>query len=254
MNKYFYVIILFFIILFLFLFKNKPLTDKETIPEFFVTEENKEILRSIEAINRNFEKINHLKILSKANLINERLLSCKASLIYNKNNILKIVIENFFGKQIEVGIDKNGFWFWSKQDNPPKRYYFRNEDLKRSNLKTPICPEWILESMGLKKINFENLVFIKDKEKIGIKSFITSSLGEKIIIVTIIDTKKDFVTEKHLFNEKEEIVVSVFYKSYIEKDGILIPDNFVFSWFQEKIFIESCLKEVEINASSSPNF
>lgn len=253
MIKYFCIIILFFIIISLLILKDQAELAPETFENISFYQENKDLLAVVEKINDNLKKIDSLAYKRVKIRLKNELLEAKAKLFFKKEKDLKFVVYSVFGKQMNIGSNQEEFWFNSSYVNPPIFYFCKHQDLKESNIKTSLCPEWILESMGLKKISLDNITLVKNNSKIGIKQFKTNSFGENISIVTIIDPINQIVAERYLINDKNETLASVEYKSYRSVNGIVVPDRFIISWYQESISMEWKVYDFEINASY-PNF
>jgi len=251
MAKYFYIIILFFIIIGLLVVKKDVQKHCET--SFYSVKENTELIASIEKINKNIDAINYLFYKNiKIKLKNGLLFNAKAKLSFKKDDNIRIVVDNFFGKQMDIGSNKELFWFWSKYNDPPFHYIFKHKDLKEANLKAFLAPEWILESMGFKKISVENIVFVESIGKgKGIKQLRKSPSGENISIITLINTEKNFVTGRYLLNDNQDIIASVEYKSYFVANDISVPDKIIV--FFENIFMEWTISDIKINVSC-PDF
>jgi len=250
---YFCIIILFFIIISLSILKEQVPPAPENFEKVSSYQENKDLLAGIEKINDNLKKIDSLAYKRVKIKLKNELLEAKAKLFFKKEKDLKFVVYSVFGKQMNIESNQEEFWFSSNYVHPPIFYFCKYQDLKESNLKTPLCPEWILESMGLKKISQDNIILVKNNSKIGIKQFKTNSFGENISIVTIIDPINQVVTERYLINDKNETLASVEYKNYQSVNGIIVPNRFIISWYQENIFMEWKVYDFEVNASC-PSF
>jgi len=230
------IIIFLFFITFCILVTKKPYS-KIPAPH---QKTNSQLIESIDEINENIEKINSLCFKKvKVKLTKGLTFKAKANLSFKKDKNLRINVENFLGKVMEIGSNEEIFWFWSKYWG--KDYYFSNhQDLEKVNLKTFLHPDWLLESMGLKKINTKNVDFIKNN--LGI-----IENKKNISVVTFFDNKENIVSKKCLY-ENNKMVASVEYKNYTSLNNIKIPKTLVVSWYEENIFMEWEIQEIEINS------
>lgn len=247
MVKYFYVIIFLFITIIIVLaIKRNALSPQKL--EFVTQEENEELLFLIREINQNNDRIHSLSY-SKVKIYLKKgfWIKTKAKLYFKQEKNIRIIIENFFGKQIDIGSNEELFWFWSSYMTPPTYYFSRHQDLNKTNLKTPLNPNWIIESMGFKSIEVKNIVFIKTEQYQGIKQIRSSSSGENISIITLIDPLKRIVVKRFLCDSDNQVIATVEYKNYISIDDIKIPDHIIINWYSENIFMDWKITEIKLN-------
>lgn len=247
MVKYFYVIIFLFITIIIVLAIKRNALNPQKL-EFVTQEENEELLFLIREINQNNDRIHSLSY-SKVKIYLKKgfWIKTKAKLYFKQEKNIRIIIENFFGKQIDIGSNEELFWFWSSYMTPPTYYFSRHQDLNKTNLKTPLNPNWIIESMGFKSIEVKNIVFIKTEQYQGIKQIRSSSSGENISIITLIDPLKRIVVKKFLCDSDNQVIATVEYKNYISIDDIKIPDHIIINWYSENIFMEWKITEIKLN-------
>lgn len=75
---------------------------------------------------------------------------CSGNLTYEaEKNFRLIVSHRITGKELEIGSNSSGFWFWSKRMDPPAIYFCEHKNLTKSNLKTPLNPEWLIKAMNI---------------------------------------------------------------------------------------------------------
>lgn len=247
MVKYFYVIIFLFITIIIVLAIKRNALNPQKL-EFVTQEENEELLFLIRKINQNNDRIHSLSY-SKVKIYLKKgfWIKTKAKLYFKQEKNIRIIIENFFGKQIDIGSNEELFWFWSSFMTPPTYYFSRHQDLNKTNLKTPLNPNWIIESMGFKSIEVKNIVFIKTEQYQGIKQIRSSSSGENISIITLIDPLKRIVVKKFLCDSDNQVIATVEYKNYISIDDIKIPDHIIINCYSENIFMEWKITEIKLN-------
>ena len=60
---------------------------------------------------------------------------------------------NALGKEeVDIGSNRDEFWFWALRDPQPFQYFCRYDDFNQGRLQKmplPVQPEWVMEAMGL---------------------------------------------------------------------------------------------------------
>ena len=252
MIKYLLIIFLFLCLIIVFLLKQNPTQPLKisTIPQ----DSDQKLIFCVKKINENTKKIFSLNYKNiKIRLVKGFYFKTKGELYFERNKKLRMIISNLTGKQMDIGSNEDIFWFWSKYMEPPIYYFSKHQNLIKINLKAPLCPEWIIESMGLKEIDIKNSSFIKTKNYQGIKTLKTGISEENFNIFTLIDTDKNVVVLRYLCDLEDNIIVSVEYKNYIYVKEIQIPTHFIINWHQENIFMEWEVFNAELNESIKKN-
>ena len=73
------------------------------------------------------------------------------------------------GKELDIGSNQSGFWFWSKRMDPPAIYFCEHNSLPKSNLKTPLNPEWLMKALNISLIDPKRL---SGQRKVGEITFL----------------------------------------------------------------------------------
>ena len=158
------VILFGFFIMFLILKNNHS-----NIPEIDVSNPNLiEIPFSkneiVNRINNKNKKINSILIKNMPIKAKNGRMTFKLTgdLAHSKDKFFRfIVTSKITGKEMDIGSNNDIFWFWSKRISPPALYFSKHEDLWKTNLKTPLNPAWMIESLNINLIDQNNQIIFK---------------------------------------------------------------------------------------------
>lgn len=248
--KYFIILFLFCLIFLILIFK----FEKTSFPQnhqkiqILIKSNDKEVVEFVKRYNQNIQKIRTLiykKIIVRFQ--KSIFLKAKADLFFKKNNNVRIIINGLMSKQMDIGSNEEIFWFWSKHIDPPCYYYSNHNDLGKTCLKTPLNPDWLIESMGLKEISIQDIEFVEINGEKGLKQNKFGTFGEKINVFTLIDLEKDIVLKRYLCDSENNVIASVDYVDYLSIHGINIPNKLEISWFDEEIFMTWDITDIEVN-------
>jgi hypothetical protein len=160
-------------------------------------------------------------------------------LAHQKDRYFRLVVSHrISGKEMDIGSNKQIFWFWSKRMEPPCLYFSKHENIQKTNLKTPLNPDWMIESLNVGKINIENIHGSKRKEDL----FYTyekrrSASQENIKLVTVIDCKSGKIIGRSLTTEEDKPIVTTSYKD----------NTMILVWHEEDVVMEWDTSAAKLN-------
>lgn len=154
----------------------------------------------------------------------------RGELAHEKEKFFRLYVTTLVtGKEMDIGSNNDIFWFWSKRMEPAALYYSKHENISKANLKTPLNPALMIESLNVGPIYVKNVR--STKESGGLHYLMEdriSPAGEKLTVATIINIEKKKVVGRCLMNSRNENVVTT---SYAEKSLKTI-------WHEECITME----------------
>lgn len=171
-------------------------------------------------------------------------------LAFEKSQRFRFTIESFFSKELDIGSNDNYFWIWSKESNLLR--YVRHDQIFRSKLKTPLNPEWLIQSINLGTIEEKNLEIKKIGEDYHLHETKKSQNGEQIQCVTVIN--KNLIVGHFLYNSQKKLIASSQILSFQKSKNILFPKTILVNWPEEKIQLEWTLNNPKINIPLSKNY
>lgn len=151
-----------------------------------------------------------------------------------------IVTSKITGREMDLGSNNDVFWFWSKRISPPALYFAKHEDLYKTNLKTPLNPSWMIESLNVEVIDQSKIKgFSENDEYISIFEKRISATGEECTLVTTIDKKTEEFLSRKLIDNNNKIIINTTYKENIIK----------IEWKDENVMMEWNVKGRQLNVS-----
>jgi hypothetical protein len=207
----------------------------------------------VDLVNQKILRLNTVCYSNVYISINNSIIKAKGQLFFQKDSNIRIKIgHKLFGEEMDLGSNKEFFWFWSKRMNPCALYYSKHEDLNKTLLKTPLNPDWLIESFGFKPIDKKNITFLQIGKNLGVKQSRISTNGQNVYIVTLIDKDRNNVIGRYLYDCYDHILASVEFKDFRYIDTLEVPILMTVHWHEENVFMDWSVEEIEINKSLSP--
>lgn len=157
-------------------------------------------------------------------------LKLSASLYYEKDKNFRMIVRSFLGKECDIGSNKDIFWFWSKRINPPTLHYALHKDYTKTRLKTPFNPRYMMDSLGLGKINLEGKINELEDKFVVVENTI-NTIGQPIAKFTFVSKKEEKVTGFMISDSTGAPITS---GEVLEWDGDK-PKQILYVWFEEDI-------------------
>jgi hypothetical protein len=259
MKKILLVLIFFGLLVCSYWFSTKP----RTTPIYVLPEDqicNKKNLQTINEIYEVIKTINDRNLTIKNIYIKKMPIRLQqgnmTTKVYGelamekeKNFRLKVA-HRLTGKEMDIGSNKDHFWFWSKRMNPPFLHYAKHEELNKTMLRTALNPNWMMESLNINSIDTENIEIGKFKEFLAIIQTRTSTTGEVVKIVVLINPNEKLVVGRYLYNANEKLIASTEYQDFYE----FIPRKILIIWHEENITLDWDLSEIKTNIEINPIF
>jgi hypothetical protein len=133
-----------------------------------------------------------------------------------EKNFRFIATSKLTGREMDLGSNREIFWFWSKRINPPALYFAKHEDLSKTNLKTPLNPSWMIESLNVGLVNQKNIHgFTETDIYLHLFEKRLSSSGEDCIFMTTINKLTENICSRRLTDSNGKVIVSTAYNDHI---------------------------------------
>jgi hypothetical protein len=110
------------------------------------------------------------------------------SMYYEKPKNFRFRLKSIVGAELDIGSNKDQFWYWSKRDRSPGLHFAAHEDLPKCRMKTPFTPMWMIESLCLGTIKTEGVKVVKRGPKWLISESLKDSLNRPIIKTTYVNS------------------------------------------------------------------
>lgn len=182
--------------------------------------------RNEQITNINYPHVN-LKVRHKISV------SVKGNLVYEKKTRFRAIFSSIFAKETDIGSNDEVFWFWSKRMDNDALYYARHEDAYRSGLKTPFHPVWLREMVGIDIIDTTNATFEQTTNGWKIYQNRTSTTGEPIIHMTLVDEEK--ILGRYIYSKSGTLIASFEVKNFYYIGSLIVPKTVHVYWSEENI-------------------
>lgn len=215
-------------------------------------EMNSQIRKLVDSINDENFKIRTLSYENFKIDIKDMVFSARANLSYEKENNFRMTSSSIAGKELDIGMNKEYFWFWSRRTNPQKLYYAKNEEASKTRLRSPFNPVWLKSCTGINEIDKKDVQTGREGDFVYVRKIIQTSEG--IVKKTIlIDPRIKKVIGNYLHKMNGEIIVSNEILKFKEANGFLIPSKIKTIWHEENFVMEWSIKKIEVNSEINKN-
>ena len=110
--------------------------------------------------------------------------------------------------------------------NPPALYFAKHEDLWKTNLKAPLNPSWMIESLDVGSINQNKITSYKEEDDIlYLYEKRQTADGTDCLFLTVINKKENKVCARKLLDNSMRTIISTIYKDDIISETIIDKDN-----------------------------
>lgn len=128
------------------------------------------------------------------------------------------------GPEVDLGANDELFWFWVKRNEPPALYFSRHDQFANSAAKQimPIEPQWLLDALGMMQFSPNDQhqgPFSYGNDAVEIKSIIQTRSGP-MSRITIIDARRAWVLEQHVYDATGTLVASTRASDYRYHPGV----------------------------------
>jgi len=169
-------------------------------------------------------------------------ISLKANMVYERDRNFRMIVSSIFGNEMDIGSNHDLFWFWSRRMKPPGLYYAAYTDLYNCQLKDAFHPLWIIESLGIGKIN-QNVDIKSNSKYIVIIEKRRGISNTTVTKITLIDKKLEAIVGHYLLND-DEVIISAEIREF---NKYLLPSKIITIWHQENVALEWTIKKMSIN-------
>lgn len=269
-KKHFLLSMIFFIVFFLlFILNNQKKSNTTNIPEGsfsiipdeIITNNSNNLINSnsINVINKLNEKNNKIKTICFQNISISGGdfigFETSAKIFYEKDMKFRFLADGLMGPEVDIGSNKDIFWFYSRSMNPPYLFYASHENLNKTRLKTPFTPSWMMEILGVNSIDLDKVEVksCKDKTYEMVVKYDFDSMNKKVKRVFLIDKKRFVFLGHYLFDINDKLIASTRVEEFQVIDGFEIPKRLVTNLSEENLNVYWNLGRANINFNLNKN-
>lgn len=199
----------------------------------------------------NIPKINSMSCVDVGISMKGRMPLAIHGSIFLDGKKFRMTASSFFGKELDIGVNDQVLWYWSKRSKPRVMYFSKLENIKKTKLKSALSPEWIIMSLMIDNSQ------VKPDEKIEHPSGTillnkhTSHMDESMTVATLLDRNGVQPKGRYLYNSHGKMVASSEVTSRQVVQGFSMPKALLITWYEEGIVMEWTLKSVSLNTKIS---
>lgn len=112
---------------------------------------------------------------------NEFRFKVRGSLSYEKFYNFRLKLNSIMGDELDIGSNKEVFWYWSKRDKYPGVYFSKYQDYHKTRLKNPFNPIFMRDTLGVDEIDVKDSKITETPEKLIITWKRINACNEQII-------------------------------------------------------------------------
>lgn len=152
----------------------------------------------------------------------------RGSLFYEKPKNFRMNFYSVLGKELDLGSNKQHFWYWSRRDSYRALYYAKHEDFVQTRLKTPFNPMFLQKSLGLSQLAIEENEIVETEEQFLVTYNQKGSRGRTSLYSIIINKEHNRI-EGTFITKKGELVASSEIKEFDQN----LPRKILYTWHKE---------------------
>lgn len=190
----------------------------------------------IDKINENNRDIRSLN----CNIKSFKIVPATGYLYYEKDANFRFLLNSIFDKELDLGSNKEIYWFWIKRFDKKIYYWERN---KNSQLIDEFDPEYVKESLGVDAIPKNSIVLKSNNNLYKIISYRKNQSGNDVIKIWIVFNEK--ITEHQLYNDQGNLIIKCSIKKFTQINNKQIPSEIEITSNQLNCTLQ--LEEIKIN-------
>jgi hypothetical protein len=187
-----------------------------------------------------------------------------AKMVTDKPRNFRLSAGTLGNQMVDIGSNKQEFWYWISKANPPYQVYCSYKDLKEgrvSQMPFPFQPEWVMESLGLGPYGPSEKYHVEsDRDTVKLVEKTTSPEGKAVRKVIVfkrgrVDPPHPQVTDYLLLHEVsgKEICAAHISEAQLDKGtNAIVPRRLELRWQAEKLRIDMHMGATTVNTQVLP--
>jgi hypothetical protein len=171
-------------------------------------------------------------------------ITLKSKIYYQKTLDFKMEFFSILGKELEIGSNKDFFWYWSKRDKFPALYWSKHEDFNKTRLKTPFDPSFLKTTLFLDAIDLSNSWILQNENHFVVCYIKKNSSNQEIIYSVFVNKKNKNIDGLILKNIQEQVIAISEVKSRNDEG---LPEKIVYHWREENHTMTITMNNPRIN-------
>lgn len=241
-----------FLLVHLWSHNDVPSVEIKRIPKFSKPIKELKVPQLIEKINQINSKIKSLSCddIKFKMWDNGFRFKLHGDLHYEKKDNFRMRINTIFGQELDIGSNKDLFWFWSRRNKTPGLHFAVYEDYYKTRLKTPFNPVWMRSTFGINEIDTKSSKILESKKYYIIAKNGITSTGKEIVNAVFVDKEQERITTIEI-TDTQGIPLASCEILEVEND---LPKKVLFTWYEENKMMQMELKNPSINKKLSSDY
>lgn len=165
------------------------------------------------------------------------------TLYYEKPNNFRMEIFSLLGKELDLGSNKQNFWYWSRRDKTPGLHYASHSDLNKTRLKTPFNPMFLKSTLGIEELPSDNFQLVENQNDYMILYPRISATGEPINFTVFVNKERKQIDGYVVKNFAGKSIAACEIQQYSGE----IPSKILYTWYEESSIMLMQLNRVKLN-------
>ena len=147
---------------------------------------------------------------------------------YEKEKNFRFIVKSILGKETDIGSNKDIFWYWSRRMDNGTLFYASHENYYKTRLKPQFNPIWMMDSLGISKLDFRDAKIVENANKYIIVRNTKNTIGQPIVKFTYIDKKTETIDGSIVMDKDGKPIAAaevLLYKNYL-------PVQILYTWFE----------------------
>jgi hypothetical protein len=177
--------------------------------------------------------------------------------VQSPRNFRLIVSAPMGPREADLGSNDRYFWFWNKQNH--EKCVFQashDEPAKLKRFPIPFQPDWIIEALGVKDIDPDEVTLQPGppgSKTVYLIAYRASPQGTKIQKITVVDTCRGVITQHLLRDLNGQTIAKAVLSGYPDKPGsVALPARIDLAWPQAQLDMSMTLSDIEVNPARFP--
>lgn len=181
-----------------------------------------------------------------------------ASLAVERPRHFRLIAQSLRGVEADLGSNADRFWYWMRADETPYIFTAAHDDgdLVRQQLEIPFQPEWLMEALGVVRLQAEDFELQRHglgDQRVSLVSTRASSSGAPMYREMIVDTCRGWVVEHGLYDADRQPLARAVLSDYAVHDGVTMPHRVELTFPRNGQALILRIGDVEVNPEQVPS-
>lgn len=164
-------------------------------------------------------------------------------------NVRLVANNSFGGREVDLGSNRDRFWFWLQRAQPRRVVTAAHDDAGR--VRIPFEPDWLMEALGVRPLRAEELTVQHDQPAPHRATLLAERLspgGQRMRHAIVVDTCYGLILQHALFDASGRHVARAVFSDHrpLAGSGVTLPHRIELHWPEAELALTMYLGHVEI--------